>query len=154
MTTMFEVEKFDGRNDFSLWRIKMHALLFQQRLSKTLKGKEALLTMVSNEENDELMEKSHNAILLCLGNEVLREVVEEDTTTKLWLRLESLYMTKSLTNCLYLKKQFNTLQMKEGMPIKDHLDVSRPKAHSKGVMVISHLKPEHLKCNLTQTIIL
>ena len=32
--------------------------------------------------------------------------------------------------------------------------LSRPKTHSKGVTVISHLKPEGLKCNLTQTIIL
>ena len=55
------------------------------------------------------MEKMHSDILLCLGNEVLREVVEEDMTTKLWLKLESLYMTKSLTNHLYLKKRLNTL---------------------------------------------
>ena len=55
------------------------------------------------------MEKVHSDILLCLGHEVLCEVVEEDMTTKLWLKLESLYMTKSLTNHLYLKKRLNTL---------------------------------------------
>ena len=32
--------------------------------------------------------------------------------------------------------------------------MSRPKTHSKGVTVISHLKPEGLKYNLTQTVIL
>ena len=32
--------------------------------------------------------------------------------------------------------------------------VSRPKTHSKAVTVILHLKPEGLKYNLTQTIIL
>ena len=32
--------------------------------------------------------------------------------------------------------------------------MSRPKTHSKGVTVISHLKPESLKYNLTQTVIL
>ena len=32
--------------------------------------------------------------------------------------------------------------------------MSRPKTHSKGMKVISHLKPKGLKCNLTQTIIL
>ena len=73
--------------------------------------------------DDELMEKARSAILLCLGNEVLREVVEEDTTTKLWLKLESLYMTKSLTNLLNLKNWLYTLQMKEGTStIKNHLD--------------------------------
>ena len=77
---------------------------------------------MSDEENDELMEKAHSAILLCLGNEVFHEVVKEDTTAKLWLRLESLYMTKSLINHLYLKKQLYTLQRKEGTSIIDHLD--------------------------------
>jgi hypothetical protein len=32
----FEVEKFDGQNSFSLWRIKMFALLQQQQLVKIL----------------------------------------------------------------------------------------------------------------------
>ena len=75
-----------------------------------------------DEENDELMEKAHSTILLCLGNGVLREVAEKYTATKLWLRLESLYMTKSLTNNLYLKKRLYTLKMKECASIKDHLD--------------------------------
>ena len=122
MLTKFEVEKFDGRNNFSLWHIKMRALLVQQRLSKVLKGIEALLTTMSDEENDELMEKTHSAILLRLGNEVLREITNEDIVAKLWLKLESLHMTKSLTNRLYLKKWLYTLQMKGGTFIKDYLD--------------------------------
>jgi hypothetical protein len=77
---------------------------------------------LKEEDKKEIMEKEHSAIQLCLSNEVLREVVEEDTTSKLWLKLESLYMTKSLTNHLYLKKRLATLHMHEGMAIKDHLD--------------------------------
>ena len=100
----------------------MRALLVQQRLSKVLKGIEALLTTMSDEENDELMEKTHSAILLRLGNEVLREITNEDIVAKLWLKLESLHMTKSLTNRLYLKKWLYTLQMKGGTFIKDYLD--------------------------------
>ena len=50
--------KFDGKNYLSLWHIKMHALLVQHTLSKALKGLEALPTMMSDEENDELMEKN------------------------------------------------------------------------------------------------
>ena len=40
--------------------------------------------------------KAHDIILLHLGNEVLHEVVKEDTTIELWLKVRSLYMTKSL----------------------------------------------------------
>lgn len=68
------------------------------------------------------MDKTHSAILLCMGDEVLREVAKEDTTVKLWSKIKSLYMTKSLTNRLYLKKILYTLQMHGGKPIKEHLD--------------------------------
>ena len=77
-----------------------------------LKVREVSSTITSDEENNELMEKMHNAILLCLGNEVLR---------KLQLKLESLYMTKSLIIHFYLKKLVFTPQMKEGTSIKDHI---------------------------------
>jgi hypothetical protein len=35
-TAKFEIEKFDDQNSFSLWRIKMRALLRQQGLAKVL----------------------------------------------------------------------------------------------------------------------
>ena len=46
-------------------------------------GREALPTTMFDEEKDELMDKAHSAILLCLSNDVLSEVVKKDTTTKL-----------------------------------------------------------------------
>ena len=62
-------------------------LIGSPRIFKTLKVKEALPMMMSNEEKDEFMKKVHNVILLCLANEVLREVVVEDMTPKVWLKL-------------------------------------------------------------------
>ncbi|KAL5831682.1 hypothetical protein ACOSQ4_017036 [Xanthoceras sorbifolium] len=75
-TAKFDVEKFNGKNDFNLWRVKMRALL-----------------SMSDKDNDEILEKAHSAILLSLGDEVLQEVSEEVTTAKLWLKLESLLYT-------------------------------------------------------------
>jgi len=66
--------------------------------------------------------KAHSAIQLCLADEILRKVADEDTAACLWLKLKSLYMTKSLTNKLYLKQRLFTLHVKEGTPFKDHLD--------------------------------
>ena len=63
--------------------------------------------------------KAHSAIQLCLADEVLREVADEDTTAGLWLKLESLYMTKSLTNKLYLKQRLFTLRIKEVVGSED-----------------------------------
>ncbi|KAD4178102.1 hypothetical protein E3N88_26693 [Mikania micrantha] len=41
VSTKFEIEKFDGKNDFSLWRVKMRALLVHQGLAEALAGGEA-----------------------------------------------------------------------------------------------------------------
>lgn len=53
---------------------------------------------------------------------MLCAVVEEDIAAKLFLKLETLYMMKSLTNRLYLKQNLYTLRMKKGTPIKEHID--------------------------------
>src|SRR3954466_12876034 len=66
--------------------------------------------------------KAKATIILCLSDEVLYNVLNEDTTAGMWNMLESLYMTKSLSNKLYMKKQLYCLCMAEGMPILQHLN--------------------------------
>ncbi|WRX28901.1 hypothetical protein QQP08_021388 [Theobroma cacao] len=121
-STKYEIEKFNGRNDFSLWRVKMRALLVQQGLLKALKGKEHLPSNLSDGEKDDLMEKAHSAILLALSDEVLREVTDEESAAAVWFKLESIYMTKSLTNRLYMKQRLYTLKMSEGTSVNTHID--------------------------------
>ncbi|KAK2965449.1 hypothetical protein RJ640_008243 [Escallonia rubra] len=50
------------------------------------------------DEKEDMLERAHNALVLCLANNVLRKVSHETIAAGLWLKLESLYMTKSLTN--------------------------------------------------------
>ena len=40
----------------------------------------------------------------------------------MWSRLKTLYMTKSLSNKLYLKKQLYELRMNEGTTVLEHLN--------------------------------
>ncbi|KAJ0074652.1 hypothetical protein Patl1_37449 [Pistacia atlantica] len=89
MTTKYEIEFFNGKNDFSLWRVKIRAVLVQQGLLKALNGKQALPESMSDEDKDDLLERAHSAIQLSLSDEVLREVAEETSAASLWLRLES-----------------------------------------------------------------
>src|SRR4051812_42285256 len=75
-------------------------------------------------ENDwkEIDIKAKPTIILCLSDEVLYNVMNENTAAGMWSRLESLYMTKSLFNKLYMKKQLYCLRMAEGTPILQHLN--------------------------------
>jgi len=46
-----DIEKFIGDNDFGLWKVKMEAVLIQQKCEKALKG-EGLLPVTSREDRD------------------------------------------------------------------------------------------------------
>ena len=123
MAAKYEVEKFNGQSsNFSLWRVKMRAMLVQQGLYKALERKSKLPDKYSEDEKEELDMKALSAIQLSLADDVLREVEEETMAAGIWLKLESIYMTKSLTNRLYLKQRLYTFRMREGTPVKDHLD--------------------------------
>ena len=119
---LLEIEKFDRSMSFALWQVKMRAVLTQQGLQKAILGKEKMDKNLTKEQKEELDEKALALIQLCLSNEVLREVICEKTTSGVWLKLESLYMTKSLTNKLVLKQKLIMLRMAEGTSIKAHLD--------------------------------
>nr|GEU73717.1 retrovirus-related Pol polyprotein from transposon TNT 1-94 [Tanacetum cinerariifolium] len=51
-----------------------------------------------------------------------REVTGETTAPGIWTKLETLYMTKSLANKLYLKKKLYTFYMPAGRKISEHID--------------------------------
>ncbi|GJU97609.1 zinc finger, CCHC-type containing protein [Tanacetum coccineum] len=119
-----DVEKFNGSNDFRLWRVKMRCLLIQH-------GWEAALdpfpeTMAEAKKTAALKtgvyKKAHIALLLCLDNKVLREVNKESSAAGVWLKLKTLYMTKSLANKLYLKKKLFTFYMHSGKKLSEPID--------------------------------
>lgn len=82
-TTKFDVEKFNGVNNFNMWCIKMHTLLIQQGLFKALKGVDSLFKEINDEEKKDLTERACSAIQLCLSDLILREVAKETTAARL-----------------------------------------------------------------------
>lgn len=100
-----EIEKFNERNNFGLWSLKMEALLTTQSLVEALQGKAKLPETMRDAEKDVLMTKARNLILLNLSDEVLIEVGEEKDTAALLAKLQALYVTKGLNNRLYMLKR-------------------------------------------------
>jgi hypothetical protein len=119
----FEIEKFNGKKNVEIWKVKMHDLLVQQGMVKAFLGKAKQPATITDEEWDEIDVRALSAICLCLVNDVLFKIVSEKTSINLWTKLERLYMTKSLTNKIFLKRQLYSLRMKEGTKIDDHLNV-------------------------------
>jgi hypothetical protein len=108
-SSKFEVENFNGKKNFELWKLKMRDLLVQQGLQKALAGRTKKPVTMTNEEWEDLDTKALSTICLCLADEVMFNIVGEDTTIGLWRKMESLYMTKTLTSIIYLKKQLYSL---------------------------------------------
>nr|GEY63971.1 retrovirus-related Pol polyprotein from transposon TNT 1-94 [Tanacetum cinerariifolium] len=116
----FDVEKFDEKNDFGLWQIKMRALMVQQGYDAAL---ETLPADIEAGEKAALMKKAYSTLILCLGDRVLQEVTKEKTATRFWMKLTSLYMTKSLANRLYMKKKkLYTYYMSPGTKLSDYIN--------------------------------
>ena len=61
-------------------------------------------------------------IILNLGDKIHREVLKEESTTVVWLKLELLYMTKSLENHLYLKQKLYSFRLSLWRLIEDYID--------------------------------
>ncbi|AES59955.1 transmembrane protein, putative [Medicago truncatula] len=57
MGSKWDIEKFTGDNDFGLWKVRMEAVLIQQKCEKTLKGEGALPVTISREEKTEMLDK-------------------------------------------------------------------------------------------------
>ncbi|GJZ59264.1 hypothetical protein Tco_0615080 [Tanacetum coccineum] len=67
--TRFDIKKFNGKNDFELWQIKMRALMVQQGCDAAL---ETLPADMKAGEKAALMKKAYSTLILCLGDRVLR----------------------------------------------------------------------------------
>ena len=65
---------------------------------------------------------SERTIRLSLTLEIKYSVLNEKSPSDLWAKLEKIYMSNSLTNRLYLKKQLYGLKMSEGSDVGDHIN--------------------------------
>nr|GEZ38350.1 zinc finger, CCHC-type [Tanacetum cinerariifolium] len=139
--TRFDIKKFNGKNDFGLWQIKMRALMVQQGCDAAL---ETLTANIEAGEKAALMKKAYNTLILCLGDEdhtlmlltSLPPSYENFVKTLLYGR-ESLTMDDVLAtlNSKELKKRTEGTkeETSDGLSIKERFD------HSEG-----HLKRDCL----------
>ena len=102
------IVKFDRFGNFGLWQRTVTNVLVQHDLVEALKGKQPKGRNVTNWKDLE--------IRMCLADEVMYHVMNEESPTTIWLKLESRYMSKSLTNKLLLKKLYG-LKMVERLAL-------------------------------------
>ena len=62
-----------------------------------------------------------STIRMCLADEVMYHVMDEESLATIWLKLESRYMSKSLMKQLLLKKKLYGLKKVKGLALYQHI---------------------------------
>jgi hypothetical protein len=109
LTTMkYDLPLLDFDTWFSLWQVKMRAVLAHHDLDDALKGfgKKDRKAWTPDEVRKD--RKALSMIHLQLSNNVLQECLEEKSVVALWLKLESIYMQKDLTSKMHIKMKLFT----------------------------------------------
>ena len=109
----YDLPLLDYKTRFSLWQVKMRAILAQTNdLDEALEGFRK--KKKKDEWTDEEKRKDRKALTLIqlhLSNDILQEVLQEKTAAELWLKLESICMSKDLTSKLHMKLKLYTLKI-------------------------------------------
>ena len=102
--TKLEVEKFDGTNNYSMCQCEVLGVLTQQELDIALVEKPIDIV---EKDRAKINHQACGTIRLCLTKDQKYFIMKEN--------LENKYMTKSIENRLYLKKNSSTSSIKQGL---------------------------------------
>ena len=117
-----EIKKFDG-NGGCLMEGK------NQGLARTTKDSQIPFRSLRTSNNTHNNTKGKNGVkclwytlILNLSDNVIRQILEEDTAHKIWKKLENLYAIKDLPNKMYMREKFFTYKMDPSNNLTDNLD--------------------------------
>ena len=119
--TRFEVEKINGTGSFGLWQTRVKDLLAQQGCLEALL-QEAKPAKMEADDWEELQLKAVGTIQLCLSDQVIYHVMDENSPKKIWEKLESQFMSKTATTKVYLKQKLYGMRMQEGSELVEYMN--------------------------------
>ena len=116
-----EVVKFNGTNNFGMWRCEVMDALNAQNLEDTL-----LLEKKKDTTTDDEWAKMNRSacglIRSCLSQDIKYSVQHEKSAKDMWNTLEKKYLTKSVESRLQLKSKLYLFRMQRGSTVNEHLN--------------------------------
>ncbi|GJS49044.1 hypothetical protein Tco_0599165 [Tanacetum coccineum] len=119
MATKFEIEKFNG-NNFSLWKLKMKAILRKDKCLAAIGERPAEVT--DDSKWDEMDGNAIANLHLALADGVLSSIEEKKTAREIWDHLARLYEARTLHNKNFLKRKLYALRMTESTSVTEHVN--------------------------------
>jgi hypothetical protein len=114
-----EIKPFDEKINFGLWQRRMRGVLIQQRLQVALEDRPEGM---SDPEWSDIDQRAISTIEMYITDDVLNHVISAISVKDMWEKLEAIYLGKSLSNKLFLKKKLFKLEMKEGEDVMKHIN--------------------------------
>lgn len=78
---------------------------------------------MKDETWEELESRCISTIRHYTADNIINNFMDEDSAPALWDKLDQLYIAKSLTNKLHMKRQLYKLKMEEGWNLMDHMSM-------------------------------
>ena len=119
----YDIPQLDHNTRFALWQVKMRAILTQAEVDDAL---DKFDNKDSKSLTDDEKRKDHKAmtqIQLHLSKYILQDYLQENTAAALWLKLESICMSKDLTSKMHLKMKLYIHKLQVGGYVLNHLSV-------------------------------
>ncbi|KAH9699128.1 hypothetical protein KPL71_024224 [Citrus sinensis] len=127
-----DIEKFTIGGDFSLWKMKMRALIVHQCLESALEEDDLgdVSSSVSDEKKRQIHNKAHSTLILSLSDSILREISKEKTALdedKAFFLLSSLpkiyegFVDTMLTEKKNQKKKNKSQAKKDDVSVKEKM---------------------------------
>ncbi|KAL0436613.1 UNVERIFIED_CONTAM: Retrovirus-related Pol polyprotein from transposon TNT 1-94 [Sesamum radiatum] len=120
MMSGYNLQVFDGKSDFAIWKQKMKGILIQQKVFKAISG--AYPDNASEEKIVEDDEIAYSSIILNLSDTVIRKVGIQNSAKELWKKLEELYTETSLPTKLFLLEKFFKYKLDLSKNIDENID--------------------------------
>jgi hypothetical protein len=117
----YDLPLLDWDTRFSFWQVMKRAVLSETNLDDALDGfgKKDAKTWTDEEKRKDHKALSH--LHLHLSNNILQEVLVEKTATTLWLKLESICMSKDQTSKMRMKMKLFMHKLQKGGSVLCHM---------------------------------
>ncbi|CAM8976019.1 unnamed protein product [Rhodiola kirilowii] len=121
MADAMKIKPFDGTSNFSMWKMRMKAILVKEKCYRAVT--EEWIAPTSDQQKIDLKELSYFEIMMRLTVDVARKIMHHTEPKTLWDELEKLYLVKFLPNMIFLQTKLFTFKMDVIMSLQENLDI-------------------------------
>ncbi|XP_038889301.1 uncharacterized protein LOC120079211 [Benincasa hispida] len=124
-TTRYEIEKFDGKTNFDLWKAKIKTVLGQQKALLAITNPAKYPETLTDTEKKTIEVNAYGTIVLNVIDSVLRQIVDQTTAYDLYNKLNETYLNKDLSNKALLREIFFIYKMNVVKFLTENLNESK-----------------------------